>query len=111
MTEYKVLKSRSFDHDIERIHLFLLTNNATPLIIRKILQGIYNSLARLRTNPYIGAPLSSKTSIPNNYRYLLSGKYLIFYKIFEDEKTVRIYHVFHGKENYLVKLNLNDSTD
>ena len=108
MSEYRVLKSSSFDRDIERIQAFFLANEATDQTIHKTLKGIYESLVCLKTSPRTGSPLCSKTSIPNNYRYLLSGKYLIFYKIFEEEKAVRIYHVYHSKENYLVKLKLND---
>jgi len=105
MTEYKILISRAFKRDVDKIQVFLLANEATELTVRKVLNGLYESMTNLRISPLIGAKLSTKTTIPNDYRYLLSGKYLIFYKVFDREKVVRIYHVYHGKENYLVKLN------
>lgn len=106
MTEYNVLKSKSFDHDMERIVLFMSKGNYYESTIKEILETIYQDLLRLQTSPKIGASLSSKTTIDNDYRYLVSGEYLIFYKLFEAEKTVRVYHVYHGKENYLTKLGL-----
>ena len=108
MTEYRVIKGRSFDRDIEKIHAFLLANKATWNSIQKVFSGIYDRIVSLRTSPRIGAKLSNKTSIPNDYRYLVSGKYIIFYKVFDSERLVRVYHVYHGKENYIVKFNLED---
>ena len=104
--EYQVKTGRAFDHDMERIHQFLLKGDYYPSTIKEIFEGIYTDLARLRTSPRLGARLSNKTSIPNDYRYLVSGQYLIFYKVFESKKLVQVYRVFHGKENYLVKLGM-----
>jgi len=92
---------------ISRIHAYLTRGNYYDSTIKEILETIYSDLKRLRTSPKIGSLLSVRTTIPNDYRYLVSGDYLIFYKIFESEKLVRIYHIYHGKENYLSKLKLH----
>jgi plasmid stabilization system protein ParE len=107
VTEYQVRKGRCFDRDIEKIHAFLLKNEYCQSAIRTIFNRIYEDMALLRNNPRLGAGLNNKTTIPNDYRYLVSGDYLIFYKVFDSEKLVRVYRVHHGKENYLVKLGLN----
>jgi len=106
VTEYQVKKGRAFDQDMERIHQFLLSGDCYPNTIKEIFERIYQDLRRLRTSPCLGAQLSSKTSIPNDYRYLVSGQYLLFYKVFESNKTGKVYHVYHGRENYLVRLGL-----
>ena len=106
MTEYRVKKSRAFDRDMERIHQFLLRADCYPSTIKEIFEKIYQDLKRLRTSPKLGAQLCNKTSIPNDYRHLVSGQYLIFHKVFDSKKIVQVYHVYHGKENYLVKLGL-----
>ena len=106
MIEYQVKKGKAFDRDMERIHQFLLQGDYYPSTIKEIFEEIYEALKRLRTSPNIGAKLSNKTSIPNDYRYLVSGQYLIFYKVFDSRKLVQVYHVYHGRENYLVKLGL-----
>ena len=108
MSKYQVKKGRYFDRDIEKIHAFLLKNEYCQSTIQTIFNRIYEDMASLRNNPRIGSSLNNKTTIPNDYRYLVSGNYLLFYKVFDNEKLVRIYHVHHGKENYLVKLGLND---
>lgn len=106
MTDYRVLKSKHFDHDIERIVLYLSKADVHESKVKEILETIYQDLTRLQTSPKIGAPLRAKTTIDNEFRYLVTGDYLIFYKVFEVEKVVRVYHVYHGRENYLAKLEL-----
>ncbi|MDH6364048.1 mRNA-degrading endonuclease RelE of RelBE toxin-antitoxin system [Enterococcus sp. PF1-24] len=106
MNEYKVKISNTFDNDMNRIMVYLKGGNYYPETVKQIFETIYQDLKRLRTSPKIGGKLSSKTTIDNDYRYLVSGQYLIFYKIFENQKLVQVYQVYHGKENYLVKLNL-----
>lgn len=106
VTEYQVKKSRQFDHDIERIQVYLSRGNYYDSTIKEIFETIYQDLKRLRTSPKIGTKLNMKVTIDNDYRYIVSGQYIIFYKIFESEKIVRVYHIYHGKENYLVKLGL-----
>ena len=108
MNEYKVKKSHHFDYDIEKIHAFLIQADYPANAIRSIFGTIYKDMKRLRKTPKIGADLGNKTSIPNDYKYLVSGKYLIFYKVFEKERVVRIYHIYHSREQYLVKLGLSD---
>ena len=107
MHKYLVKKGRYFDRDIEKIEVFLSANDCPENVIQKHFEKIYESMVILRDNPQIGTCLSTKTSIPNDYRYLISGQYLIFYKVFDSEKTVRVYRVFHSKENYLAKLDLS----
>lgn len=107
MSDYQVKTSHQFDNDIDRIQRYLSQGNYYESTIKEIFETIYQDLVRLRSSPRIGAKLSNKTSIENDYRYIVSGEYLIFYKIFENEKIVRVYHVYHGRDNYLVKLNLN----
>ena len=107
VSNYQVKKGPYFDHDIDRLQAFLLANDCSEKTIQRYFNEIYHSMTKLKTNPRIGANLSTKTSIPNEYRYVVSGQYLIFYKVFDGEKIVRVYRVFHGKENYLVKLGLS----
>lgn len=108
MNEYIVKKGRAFDNDMERIHVYLSRGNYYKSTINEIFETIYTDLKRLRTSPKIGAKLSNKTTIPNEYRYLVSGDYVIFYKVYEKEALVKVFHIYHGKENYLSKLNLNE---
>jgi len=46
-----------------------------------------------------GAKLSSKIKIPSDYRFLVCGDYLIFYKI--EHNFVSIYRILNGRRNYM----------
>jgi plasmid stabilization system protein ParE len=47
----------------------------------------------------MGASLSSKINMKTDYRYLVCGNYLIFYKIEGD--AVSVYRVLNGSRHYL----------
>jgi len=106
MIEYIVRTGPDFEREMEKILAYLNTGLYSKRGVNRLLNDIYKDLSRFKTSPKIGPALSSKTSIPNDYRYLLSGEYFIFYKVFEKLNLVQLYHIYHGKENYLVKLGL-----
>lgn len=53
--------------------------------VKEIFKKIYQELIRLRSSPRIGAKHSDKTNIDSGYRYIVSGKSLIFYKMFKNK--------------------------
>lgn len=46
-----------------------------------------------------GGKLSSKVDIITDYRYLISGNYIIFYKL--DKSYVSIYRILYTKRDYI----------
>ncbi len=108
VNKYQVKKSRSFDNDIIKIRTNLVRKDYSSSTIKDIFEEIFRLMALLRTNPELGTMFSNKTSIPNEYRYLIAGKYIVFYKVYHNEKLVKILHIYHSKENYIVKLGLID---
>ncbi|MDR2108231.1 MAG: type II toxin-antitoxin system RelE/ParE family toxin [Coriobacteriales bacterium] len=53
----------------------------------------------LAITPEIGTPLSATCAINTDYRFLVCGSYLVFYRY--AEKTVYVVRVLYGKMNYL----------
>jgi hypothetical protein len=56
----------------------------------------------------IGAPLSSACNVVSDYRFLVSGKYLVFYRYASDfdskdraDGIIYIIRVLYGSRNYL----------
>lgn len=107
MIKYRVRTSSNFDRDIDRLLIFLATGNSYQTTISKTLEAIYKQLQSLQIEPEFGIQLKGKIANDNDFRYLISGHYLIFYKIYPEKKLVRVLHVYHSKENYLVKLDLS----
>lgn len=100
MAEIKITHKASDDLDEikESISEGLLNPAAAENTILKIMRAI----RRLEDFPEIGAPLSSIAEIPNNYRFLVCGNYLVFYR-FQDD-IVRVVRVIYGKRDYMKTL-------
>lgn len=105
MEEYKVIIGREYVQDYEDLELYLANSSMYENNKKKILDLIDRDLDRLKTSPYIGARLDSRISIPNDYRYLVSGDYLQFYKI--SNNVVKVYHLIYAKSDYLTILKLS----
>ena len=64
----------------------------------KTLVKIVESYEKLRDFPYLGIELSSKIDVATDYRYLISGKYIIFYKV--DDVYVSVYRILYAGRDY-----------
>lgn len=53
----------------------------------------------LKTSPYIGTSLNAVSAIESDYRYLVCGRYIIFYRILEDFAEVS--RVIDGRRDYM----------
>ena len=58
--------------------------------------------------PDSGALLSSIVDMPNHYRFLLCGSYMVFYR--HEDKTVSVMRVLYGRRDY-VKALFGDATE
>ena len=80
--------------EIARIHLAL----SGPKSARGITDKIYAAIEQLTLFPLSGFPVRDEQLRAAGYRYVLAGKYLIFYRLFGD--TIVIYHIAHGAADY-----------
>ena len=80
--------------EIARIHLAL----SGPKSARDITDKIYAAMEQLTLFPLSGPPIRDKQLSAAGYRYILAGKYLIFYRPLGD--TIVVYHIAHGSTDY-----------
>ena len=80
--------------EIARIHLALFG----PKSARDITDKIYAAMDQLTRFPLSGPAIRDEPLSAAGYRYILAGKYLIFYRQFGD--TVAVYHIAHGSTDY-----------
>lgn len=71
----------------------------SPGAATKVGNIIYTKIETLADFPEIGAPLSSKLNMKTDYRFLVCGIYLIFYKV--EGEFVSVYRVLNGVRDYL----------
>ncbi len=83
-------------NDIQEYITVELCNSSAALnVINKILDMI----DKLKDYPNMGAKLSGITDIESDYHFVISGKYIAFYR--HVENNVYIDRVLYGRRNYL----------
>ena len=85
--------------DMKDIKSYIENDLSNPIAAKNIIKRIINDYNRLETLPLIGTSLSTKISFYTDYRYIVSGNYLVFYKV--NDEYVSIYRILYGRRDYL----------
>ena len=88
--------------DLDYIWAFLAVDCGNPRAAERAVQGILDRIDALSELPEIGTPLDSRCIVHSDYRFVLSGNYLAFYRYEND--SVFIDRVLDGRSDYLRKL-------
>ena len=60
---------------------------------------IMNAIDKLETFAEMGAPLSSVAELGMNYRFIVSGNYMVFYRV--QGSNVYIDRILYGRSDYM----------
>ncbi len=85
--------------DLQGIKAYITDDLCNPDAATKTLKNIVASYTRLLDFPMMGKVLADTINIPTDYRFLVSGEYLIFYKIEGD--FISIYRVFNSRQDFI----------
>ena len=94
MKQYRIIYEESMYKDIERIR-----NSYNYFYQEELINKIEKDITSLLYMPRIHKTLISSNDKHGEYRRMISGKYIIIYKIVKDE--IIILRIFNQKENYL----------
>lgn len=100
----KIVYSDEAIRDMEQIGDCIAETLKSPVAALNTVSKIQDSIAMLTDFPLMGASLSFITNIDTDYRYLVSGNYIAFYRT--DEVYVYIDRVLYGKRDYISILGL-----
>ncbi len=95
MTEYTVIRAKKAEEDLTDIVLYIALKNSVE-VAYKIVDEMEKSINLLRGMPYIGSKWKFVYTNSQRYRILIVEKFLIFYHVDEDSKTVYIDRIRHG---------------
>lgn len=98
----KIVMTPDARADLSDIKKYICVELKNPQAADAVLNRIGKSIEMLKTYAFAGAALCSITKYGKDYHYLVSGNYLIFYKV--GERKVFIEHVLYGRQDYLKKL-------
>ena len=95
--------------DLAEIKAYITQDLENPVAARSTVQKIMKDIRRLREYAFIGTPLSSITGEESDYRFLVTGSYLTFYRV--DGHNIFVDRVLYGRRDYLRILfgNISDS--
>jgi plasmid stabilization system protein ParE len=85
--------------DLEDIKTYITETLENPIAALHVVSRITASLKNLKDMPSIGPHLSPKVPFETNYRFLVCGSYIAFYRC--EGKTVFIDRVLYSKRDYM----------
>ncbi|AEG59273.1 type II toxin-antitoxin system RelE/ParE family toxin [Desulforamulus ruminis] len=85
--------------DLRGIKEYIAVELENPAAALNTVSKLTKAIRRLSDFPGSGAPLSSVMDVQNNYRFLVSGSYLVFYRYEGD--SVYVVRVLYGRRDYI----------
>ena len=95
--------------DLDEIWKYIFEDLQNPSAAQNTVDGILNSIKKLQDFSEMGPPLSSVTEVESDYRFLVCGNYLTFYRV--KGKNVHIDRILYGRRDYLHVLFDNPSNE
>lgn len=97
--KYEIQYSPEALNDLDEIWEYILLELGSPDAAENVVTNMMDAIDALETFPYQGAPLSSVAEIESDYRFILSGNYMAFYRVLE--KSVQVDRILYQKRDYL----------
>jgi len=85
--------------DLMEIKEYITQELENPTAAANVIRKIIRNYEQLKEFPMLGVDLSSKITVSTDYRYLVSGNYIVFYKV--DEVYVSVYRILYARRDYL----------
>ena len=85
--------------DLDEIWAYIFEDLQNPSAAQNTVDNILDTIEKLREFSKMGPPLSSVTEIESDYRFLICGNYLVFYRVKGAE--VCIDRILYGRRDYL----------
>ena len=86
-------------HDLDDIWDYIVSELQNRSAAENTVNRIMDAVDQLETHALIGAPLPAAADVDRAYRFLVSGNYMIFYRV--NGTDVYIDRVLYGRRDYL----------
>lgn len=95
--------------DLTEIKAYIERELLNPSAALNTVNRITKSLRILQDHAQAGAPLSSIADIESDYRFIVSGNYISFYRVYSSE--IYIDRILYARRDYMRILFGNSTTD
>lgn len=97
--KHKILYSKESQRDLDEIWDYIASELQNPIAAERIVNSIMDTVDQLADFAEAGTPLTSVADVESDYRFLVTGNYLTFYRVYENE--VFVDRVLYGRRDYL----------
>ena len=98
--KYKIVRTDKADEQLREIIFYIADDSGNMDVALKYLDKVEKAINSLEDFPMSGSVPRYSILRRRGYRVLIVEKHLIFYKVDENEKTVTIYAVVDGRQEY-----------
>lgn len=98
---YKIEITELAQNDLDSIVEYIAVQLANPTAAGDFLNEVEKCYSYLHTNPLIYAKSNNARLEKEGYRKALVKNFILFFKVFEDEKIVIVYRIIYGGRDYL----------
>lgn len=102
----KIVLSYDAKNDLKEIKKYISKDLDNEIAANNTVSKITKSIRRLEAQPLIGAPLSSIIEFDTNYRFLVCGNYMVFYRL--ENNVVLVSRIIYGRRDYMKILFKNE---
>ena len=95
----KIHYSKEARRDLDEIWDYIVSELQNRSAAERTVNRIMDAVDQLEDFAEIGAPLSSIADVESDYRVLVTGNYLTFYRV--HEKEVYVDRILYGRRDYL----------
>ena len=95
----KIHYSPESRRDLDDIWDYIVSELQNRSAAERVIDRIMNAVDPLKNFAEMGTPLSSITDVGTDYRFLVSGNYMVFYRV--QGNDVYIDRVLYGRSDYM----------
>lgn len=91
--------SQQAQEDLLEIKTYITEELENPDAALRTIEGITKRIRELATHGELGAQLSSITGIASEYRFLVCGNYLAFYRL--EAQSVHVDRILYSRRDFM----------
>lgn len=96
---YRILYTPLAREDMLEILIYVSEDLYAPQSAARLLNKIEKDISRLGENPYSAPVARDEYLASQEFRYLVSGKYIVLYKVDDVSHNVIVYRIVYGARN------------
>ena len=98
--KYKIVRTDKVDEQLREIIFYIAENSGSIDVALRYLDKMESAIMQLEDFPMSGSLPKYATLKRQGYRVLIVERHFVFYKVKDSDKTVTIYAIVDGRQEY-----------